>query len=314
MSAFVEGALAFCIAIVLLWGGFPMFVDGEVLSGLYRQRIMRLILLFGLLVFAGCGTPNTQTPMLRGRLSIVGSTALQPLATKAAVLFQKLYPQVHVDVRAGGSVDGLNAVTSNAANIGDSIIYADLALYPDPNLTDHIVSVIPFAIIVNRDVSVTSLTTQQLMDIFATGKYQNWHELGGPSLPIVPIVSPATAGVRAIFHRYVLEGNNEQSGLLAAATADGVLPIVAETPGAIGYLALPLLDASVRPVAINDQQASAYSVEAGIYPFWSYGHMYTLGDDSPLLVAYLNFMLGNEIQHLAQTLHYIPVSDVKPTS
>ncbi len=89
---------------------------------------------------------------------VVGSTALQPLATAAASLFQKQHPQVQIEVQGGGSLSGLKAVTSQQADIGDSDVYADPAIYSDPNLTDHIVCVIPFAMVVAPDIPVLSLT------------------------------------------------------------------------------------------------------------------------------------------------------------
>ncbi len=279
----------------------------------FSRHMLRLSVCVVLLLLTACGSSGAQ-PTLSGRLVITGSTALQPLVSQAAALFQQQNPLVHVVVQPADSTVGLNALMDKHADVANTIIYADPGLYPDPNLTDHIVAAVPFVIIVNRDVVIKSVTSQQLIDIFVTGKYQNWNQLGGPSLKIVPTVAPVNSGVRAIFHRYVLAGNDEQAEMLEAKTTSAVLTLVATTPGAIGYLAAPLLDSGVRTVAISEQAANAYSVEAGIYPFWSYGHMYTLGNENPVLAAYLNFMLGNAVQSLAQKMHYIPVSDMKPTS
>ena len=44
-------------------------------------------------------------------------------------------------------------------------IYTDPALYPDPNLTDHIVCVNVFTLMINPEVNITSLNTQQVIDI-----------------------------------------------------------------------------------------------------------------------------------------------------
>ncbi|GAC1376168.1 MAG: hypothetical protein NVSMB44_44950 [Ktedonobacteraceae bacterium] len=114
---------------------------------------------------------------LRGHLRIVGSTALQPLATEAARLFEKHYPSTHIDVQGGGGFAGLDAVTTQAADIGTSDVYADPVSYPDPTLTDHIICITPFVVIVNPDVPVLSLSRQQLVEIFVTRSIKNWQVL-----------------------------------------------------------------------------------------------------------------------------------------
>ena len=240
-----------------------------------------------------------------------GSTALQPLVTQAASLFMQQHPQVHIDVNGGGSVTGLDDVTSQKVDIGDSDIYADPATYPDPNLTDHIVCVIPFTMIVSADVPIKNLNISDIINIFATGKYTNWDQIrGGPDLPIVPIVRLPTSGTRATFRRYVLGGLDEQSNLEAINSSQDLVKAVASTPGAIGYLAVSVLDSQVHTVSINGYEANAQNIEDGNYPFWSYEHMYTLNITigSPV-DAFLSFMLTSQVQQQATTLHYISISN-----
>lgn len=149
--------------------------------------VLLLAAVFGLV--AGCGVLPGNSAVLRGSFTISGSTALQPLATEAAQHFMQAHPQVTISVSGGGSLAGLPNVTSHITDIGDSDVYADPALYPDPNLTDHLVCVIPFTTITNRDVGVSSLTSQQIIDIFSTGTIKNWQQVGGPNLAIVPIAA-----------------------------------------------------------------------------------------------------------------------------
>lgn len=269
-----------------------------------------------LVLLAACSSPfSSAPPALSGRIKVDGSTALQPLVSKAATLFEKEHPQVHIDVSGGGSLTGLNDVTTHKVDIGNSDIYADPATYPDPNLTDHLVCVIPFTMIVSSDVTLTNLTTQEIIDIFATGKYTNWSQLRGPNLPIVPIVRAPTSGTRATFRRYVLGGRDELSSLLTISSSQDVVTKVAQTPGAIGYLAASVLNAQVRAISINSSAASLENIEAGRYTFWSYEHMYTLNTlnqaNGPLMDAFLNFMLTSQFQQQVTALHYFPISDLK---
>ncbi len=272
------------------------------------------ILLAGLsiaLLLGGCAGGGTNPGELKGNLKVSGSTALQPLVTSAAQFFMKLHPQTHIDVEGGGSITGLRDVTSRKSNIGDSDIYADPALYPDPNMTDHIVCVIPFTMITSPDVTIPSLTQDQIIKIFSTGEISNWKQVGGPDLRVVPVVRPTTSGTRDTFRKYILGGLDEKGTLLKTDSSTTVRETVAKTPGAIGYLALSVLDPSVHITAINNQASTQENITGGRYIFWAYEHMYTLGDDNQLIAAFLDFMLTRQVQQEAQKLRYIPIDTMK---
>jgi phosphate transport system substrate-binding protein len=218
-----------------------------------------------------------------------------------------------ITVTGGGSLTGLKDVTSGKVDIGDSDVYADPGTYPDPTLTDHLVAVIPFTMIVNRDVmKVTSLTRDQIIGIFSTSQYTNWTQLGGPDLAIKAVVRPPTSGTRLTFRKYVMGGRDEKGSILLSSDSSAtVLQTVAHTPGAIGYLALSVLTSAVQPIGIDGASATPAAIESGKYPFWGYEHMYTLGDGSPLASAFLDYMTTQQIQAMAESMGYIPIFDLR---
>ncbi len=277
----------------------------------YKNTLTFLLVLCLTILLSNCAGTNSTPNILKGNLRISGSTALQPLVKAAAQAFMQQNPQAHITVDGGGSITGLHDVTSKKAHIGDSDIYADPALYPDPNLTDHIVCVSPFVMITNADISVPSLTQDEIIKIFSTGEINNWQQVGGPDLKIVPVVRPQTSGTRDTFRKYILGGLDEKGTLLKTDSSATVLETVAKTPGAIGYLALAVLDKSVHTIAINKQLPTTENIAAGRYIFWSYEHMYTLGDDDQLITAFLDFMLTPKVQQQARQLRYIPIDEMK---
>jgi phosphate transport system substrate-binding protein len=271
---------------------------------------INIVVLF--LVFSACNQTTPSSPTLSGHLLIVGSTALQPLTSLAATEFEKDHPQAHIEVRGGGSLFGLDAVTSQQADIGESDVYADPTLYADPNLTDHIIGIVPFSMIVHPDVPLSSLTQQDIVDIFTSEKPHNWSEFGGGYSPIVPVVRSDASGTRASFSKYVLEGASEQKNLLQTDSSSMMLQVVTHTRGAIGYIALPALDTNVHTLAINGQTATAETISAGKYPFWGYEHMYTMSNNkNPLLTAFLQFMLTSTVQEQAKGMRYIPLTEAQ---
>lgn len=259
---------------------------------------------------AGSGSSSTQ---LSGTIQIDGSTALQPLATQAAAAFVKEHPLVHITVSGGGSFTGLGDVSNSKVQIGDSDVYASFAAFPNPNMTDHLVCVTAFSLVTNPSVQIPSLTHAQIADIFSSNRLTNWKDVGGPDLPIVPIVRPSTSGTRDVFRKYVLGGRDEGTAnqVLQQDSTAAVHDKVAQTPGAIGYLGLAAIDNNVHPIAIGGKNATEDNIIAGSYTFWSYEHMYTLGDDNPVVSAFLDFMLSPTVRELAQHNSYIPIGDMK---
>jgi len=150
-----------------------------------------------------------------------------------------------------------------------------------------------------------------LYTVASTGEITNWKQVGGPDLLIVPVVRPPSSGTRATFRKYVLDGRDQSGKVLTTDSSDTVRDTVASTPGAIGYLAVPVLNTSVHEVAIDGQLPTLDSIEAGRYAFWSFEHMYTVGDTTPLVEAFLDFMLSADAQQLAQQLGYIPIANMR---
>jgi phosphate transport system substrate-binding protein len=128
-------------------------------------------------------------------------------------------------------------------------------------------------------------------------------------------VRPATSGTRDTFRKYILEGRDESGKLLTTDSSDTVRDTVANTPGAIGYLAVPYVNSSVHTVTIDGATPTQDNIQSGKYLFWSFEHMYTLGDDDPVIDEFLNrFMLSPQAQGLALQLGYIPIANARLAS
>jgi phosphate transport system substrate-binding protein len=248
-------------------------------------------------------------------ITVMGSTALQPLAEQAANQFMNKNTDAKVLVQGGGSGTGLAQVAQGGADIGNSDIFAEEKAGIDGKaLVDHKVCVVGFAAVVNPEVTVSNLTQKQLIAIYS-GKITNWKKVGGPNQKIVIINRPKSSGTRATFKKYALNGIEEVEGLALTEDSSGtVRKTIAETPGAIGYLALSYVDVTVRALNFNGVPATKANITNGKYPIWSYEHMYTKGEASGLAKEFLNYMVSSEVQEkLVPALGYIPISEMKVT-
>ena len=230
---------------------------------------------------------------------------------KVAADYQSKCSGASITVQLTGSGAGLTAVSGGNAGIGNSDVYASAAKYP--GLVDHQVAVIPFAVVLNSQVTgVTNLTSAQIKDIY-TGKVTNWKEVGGPSLPIVVISRPSGSGTRVTFEQFILGGTTESvSGPshLTESTTGAVQKAVSSTAGSIAYLAASGIG-TMKAISIDGVAESDANIQNNTYKFWNVEHMYTKGDATGLAQALIDYMTSPTAKQLAQGLHFIDITTLQ---
>lgn len=241
----------------------------------------------------------------------VGSTALQPLVDTARESFTAENSNYQITVQGGGSGTGLSQVEAGAVTIGNSDVFAEEKEGVDAAvLTDHKVAVVGMAPVVNKDVGVNDLTQEQLVDIF-TGKITNWQEVGGKDQEVAVINRASGSGTRATFEKWGL-GGAETVQSQEQDSSGTVKKIVAETPGAISYLALSYIDDSLTSLSLDGVEATPESIATNDWPIWSYEHMYTKGEPDKQVQAFLDYMLEDEVQNgPVKDLGYLPITSME---
>ncbi len=267
-----------------------------------------LVLLAGMI--AACSSPTRlpQQPtgeVLSGRVTFAGSTTVQPLADALGQAFQRHHPNVELEIAAGGSVVGIQAVHDGTADIGMSS--RALTAEEAAGVEIHQIAVDVIAVVVHPTNSVRNLTLEELRRIYL-GEITNWREVGGADLPIVVVMRGKNSGTRGAFDDLVLSGE-EPSAVRAqiAVTAGDVVAIVADDPGAIGYVGFGNLESGVAMIAIDGVFPSVETARDGSYPLVRPLLLLTGPLTQPLARRFVEFALSKEGQQIVEENGWVPV-------
>jgi phosphate transport system substrate-binding protein len=250
-----------------------------------------------------------------GSITASGSTALQPLVDAAAKAYQAACSGATIQVQGGGSGTGLTQVLQGAVQIGNSDVTAESKLQPADaaTLVDHQVAVQGWVMVNNPDVTgVTNLTTDQATKIW-TGVITNWKDVGGPDLKIVLVLRPASSGTRSTFKKIVLGGAAEAAGQALTEDSNGAVTTAVEgTPGStsvIGFAYYQQNKSALTALQLDGVDATVANLANGSYKLQAVGHMYSKGQPDGLTKAFLDYMLGPDVQGtLIPSLFYGPIT------
>ena len=264
----------------------------------------------------GASASAGSSKALFGTITAVGSTALQPLCEAAAEQFMEKNSGVQITVQGGGSGQGITQITQGAVQIGNSDVFAEAKVKDAADLkkiTDNKVCIVGMGPIVNKDVTVDDLTIEQLKQIF-TGEVTNWSQVGGANAEITVINRASGSGTRATFEAAVL-GDTKVPDSFKPQEQDSsgtAAKMVANTPGAISYVAFSYYDDTFKALKVGGVAPEAKNVEDNSWTIWAYEHMYTAADPDEATKAFIEYMMSDEVQRgLVEEQGYISVSDMK---
>ncbi len=172
---------------------------------------------------------------------------------------KKAHPQfkINLDSSAIGTSEGISKLISGKLSFAYSdrpMSEAELETAEEKGLKLEAIPVAldGIAIYVNPSTRIKSFTIEDLQNIYQN-KINNWQELGGANLPIVPIsLDPSVDSSSTLWQ----SGSNDLS--LYEQNHTSAINRVASTPGAIGYGSAAIVagQESVNPVAVSFAQQS----------------------------------------------------------
>lgn len=253
---------------------------------------------------AGCAAREGDSQ----ELIVSGSTTILPIAEVSGEMYAEKNPGSKILVSGLGSSAGIESVSAGTSDIGTSSRdlkdeEAALGLLDTPIALDAI------TVIVNPDNPIDELSSQQIRDVFA-GRILNWRELGGHDQPIGIVNRDEASGTREAFFKILMKEEPFFKGAAVLPGTGQVRSVVAQAPGAIGYISMGFVTEEVKAIRIDGVEALPVNVTNGTYPIQRTLHFFTKGEPEGLAADYIEFVLSAAVQQgVVRDAGFLPVAD-----
>ncbi|MDR3111642.1 MAG: phosphate ABC transporter substrate-binding protein [Elusimicrobiota bacterium] len=263
--------------------------------------------LFMSLLFIGIFVNST----FAEKIIMEGSTTVLPAAQRAAETYMDKNSSADITVRGGGSGVGINSLISGTCDIANSsrqIKDSELQLSVSKNKSpkSFVIAMDGIAVIVNNSNNISTLSKQQVEDIY-TGKVTNWSQVGGKDLKIVVVSRDSASGTFESFGELALNKKKVVNAALMQASNRAVVTLISETPGAIGYVGIGYLNSQTKVLSIDGVKPSKENVLKNKYPYSRPLFMLTNGDPKGEIKKFIDFVLSTDGQDLIEEEGFVPL-------
>lgn len=284
-----------------------------------NTKISLLTFILASAVFSSCKNEGAKTETTTTAVSITmkGSDTVLPLAQKEAENFMKENAASSITVTGGGSGVGISALQDGTTDI--AMASRDLKAGEKLKLQEAgkeiqsaTIAYDALAVVVNPANKVQKLTREQIEGIF-TGSITNWKEVGGDDEKIIVYSRESSSGTYEFFKEHVMDKKNYASTILSLPATGAIVQSVGQTKGAIAYVGLAYLDASIKTIEVSYDQGKVFvapSVAAakdGSYPVSRpLFYFYDKSAESKVK-AFVDYALSDAGQALVAEIGYVPL-------
>lgn len=277
----------------LRWWLVTAAVFGVVVAGTYRG------------VDAGAG----------GAITVKGSDTMVNLCTAWAEAFMKNNPGIQVAVTGGGSGTGIAAMLNGTTDIcAASRKVAEKEIQKGTekgvNFKEFVVALDGLSVVVNKENPVSALSLDQLRKIF-NGTYKNWSEVGGPDGKIEVLSRESNSGTFVYFQEEVLKKDNYTQDARLMSSSAAIAQAVSQDKNAIGYFGVAYAKGGeVKLIGVKKEEASQpimptdEAIKDGSYPISRPLHLYTNGEPTGNIKAFVDFANSDEGQKIVQDIGF----------
>ncbi len=256
-----------------------------------------------------------------------GSDTMVNLAQSWAEAYQQVESNVDIEVAGGGSGVGIAALIKGAIDMAcasRNMKQQEIEATRESTGKEPIEFIVGFdalAIFVNKDNPLEEISFDQLAAIFAEGgDITRWSQLG-VHLPgrqydkIVRVSRQSSSGTYEFLRERVLNQKDFKLGSCDMNGSKEVVELVSHARSAIGYSGMGYETPEVKVLKVkrtNDEPAYAPTVQSVAehhYPIARTLQLYTLGEPTGALKAYIDWILSDAGQDIVEQTGYVPLPE-----
>jgi phosphate transport system substrate-binding protein len=236
---------------------------------------------------------------------------MAPLVEALGKRFQKLHPEVAIEVATGGSSRGIHDVREGSCNIGmvgRSLKDDERDLLGFPIARDGV------CLIVHKDNPVKSLSSEQVVGIYS-GKITNWKEVGGNDAAITAINRPEGRAQSELFTQFFkIKSEDFKVAGVAGDNQEGIKTVV-ENPNAVVYMSIGEADIRVgqgmpiKSLLMDGITATSRNVRSGHFPIQRPLMLVVRTLPSGLMKAFIDFALSPNATEIILECSFVPYLD-----
>ena len=267
--------------------------------------------LMALLLCFACTKADGTQEAVSTRLILTGSSTLAPLLTDLAASYERLHPEVRIDVQSGGSGRGIRDARSGVADFGmvSRDLYAE-----ESDLKVWTIAQDGVGLIVHASNPVRGFTADQVRAIYR-GEITDWSLLGGDPGPITVVHKAAGRATLGVFLEHFELKNPEVKADILAGENEHAIKTIAGDPRAIGYVSIGnaeediLHGVAIRLVDLEGVPATSEQVSAGIFPMTRALNLVALETPQAGLAAdFLRYVTSSEANQQIREFSYSPLT------
>ena len=259
-------------------------------------------------------------------IRITGSDTMVNLVQAWAENYRKAQPDVSVQVAGGGSGVGIAGLIDGILDIAAS----SREMSPEEKQRakgrsgteprEFSVALDALAVYVHKDNPLASVSIEELAEIYGdAGKMDKWSQLGVrnsacPGDEIIRVSRQNNSGTYVYFREAVLgHARDYKLGSIDQSGSKDVVALVSRTPCAIGYSGMAYATPEVKALSISKKKGDAAvaptpaSAIDKSYPIARPLYLYTRGEPTSHVKAFIDWTLGPDGQKIVHDIGYVPV-------
>lgn len=232
--------------------------------------------------------------------------------------FRELYPRAGVEMSAGGSREGVAELMSETADL----VVAARELEPEERsvvvkggmeIEGYRFAKDAVCVVVHPANTTMSLSIEDLRRVYL-GEARTWTEVHGFGGTIVPVIPPTGGDLMTSFIQRVMGGEAPTAPALRADTDSGVVRLVRENPGAIGFVSATQVRPGVKVLRMSsitglpDWKPDAERVYKGDYPLSRVLNLYVRSTGPKLANGLVTFIATRDGQRIVHEAGFVPTT------